>query len=64
MVKGYTCMMHFIPRLCIIVIYLRPATIVRLLDKVLILEYKYGPPEGYLPVVDYVLNYLREVIFN
>ena len=29
----------------------------------MMLEYKYGPPEGYLPVLDYVLVYLREVTF-
>ena len=39
-----------------------PTTIVSLLEKGMILEYKYGPPEGYLPVLDYVLEYLREVI--
>ena len=39
-----------------------PTTIVSLLEKAMILEYKYGPPEGYLPVLDYVLDYLGEVI--
>ena len=28
----------------------------------MILEYKYGPPDGYSPLIDYVLSYLNEVI--
>ena len=35
---------------------------VNLLERSMILEYKYGPPEGHLHVTDCVLHYLQEVL--
>ena len=33
-----------------------------IVEKAMMLETKYGPPEGYTPLLDYVLSYLNEVV--
>ena len=44
--------------------YIYTTAKIDLLERSMILEYKYGSPEGHLPMTDYVLHYLREVMMR
>ena len=45
----------------IVIIMLCAEKTFSLVEKAIMLETKYGPPEGYTPLLDYVLSYLKEV---
>ena len=45
----------------IVIIMLCAEKAFSLVEKAIMLETKYGPPEGYPPLLDYVLSYLKEV---
>ena len=47
----------------IVIIMLCAEKTFSIVEKAIMLETKYGPPEGYPPLLDYVLSYLKEVVY-